>query len=280
MTEPQPLNNDTEHFAIVKANLDLAWEKVENGRKQETDGRKLWMEGTFDFINILHEERQRYPSDQAFGKRLTDIGYGENRITRQDRSALLNMALHPDATREVLEQTHRRSWRHIWEEEIQLGLPHVGQPAEGENAVADLPDGESTEEAPTADDNKPEALAVTRRPKRNGAQRQANRVQKPAGLRDVRGWHNQKVTTVNGLTDEITKVMENWTPEQRKLLATVELTLLLEATKKLEKKVAELVDAVDTPLEEASDELKQQGRVVVTPAPKRTRHASGQQPEA
>src|SRR5262249_17231401 len=51
---------------------------------------------------------------------------GETRIKRHDRSALLNMAQHLNVTRNVLEQTHRRSWRLIWEEEIQPGCPAMG----------------------------------------------------------------------------------------------------------------------------------------------------------
>jgi hypothetical protein len=256
----------SEPLAIVKSNLDLAWVKIQNGLQQEAEGHKLWIEGTLELINILDDARQRYPSDQEFGKRLTDIGYGENRITRNDRSALLNMAEYPDLTREVLEQTYRRSWRLIWEEEIQPRLHNAGQPA----------DGGSPEEAPAepADDNA-EAPAVTRRPKKIGAKREANGVQKPEGLRDMRGWLNNQVKLVNGVTDEVNKVIANCTPEQRDLLATLELTLLLDASQKLTEKAAELVDRVDTPLENATDALMQQdSRVVVTPAPKRARRAS------
>src|SRR6516225_2667888 len=124
----QPTATPANDFAIVKSNLDLAWEKVQSAIRQEAEGRKLWIEGTLELINILDDARNRLGSDQAFGTWLTDNGYDENLITRHDRSALLNMALDLNLTREVLEQTHRRSWRHIWEEEVQPRLPHAGQP--------------------------------------------------------------------------------------------------------------------------------------------------------
>src|SRR6516162_8383217 len=114
----QPTATPANDFAIVKSKLDLALVKIQNALQQEAEGRKLWIEGTLELINILDDARKRLGSDQAFGKWLTDNGYGD-RITRNDRRALLNMAEHPQHTREVLNQTHRRSWRLIWEEEIQ-----------------------------------------------------------------------------------------------------------------------------------------------------------------
>jgi hypothetical protein len=115
----------------LKSRLDLAWEKIESGSLQERVGRNLWVEGTVDVICVLHEARLRLASDKEFGKWLADSGYGEHRISRQDRAALLNMAINLDVTRRVLWETRRRSYRHIWTEEIQPRLPrlpHVGQP--------------------------------------------------------------------------------------------------------------------------------------------------------
>jgi hypothetical protein len=132
----------------VKNNLDLAWGKIQNGLQQEAQGYKLWIEGTLELINIPHDARQCHASDQAFGKRLTDSGYGENRIKRHERSALLNMAEHPDLTRKVLEQTHSRSWQLIWRDEIRPRLPNARQPTDGE-----------------------EPEAATRRSKKNGAKK-------------------------------------------------------------------------------------------------------------
>jgi hypothetical protein len=122
----------------LKNKLDLAWEKIESGRQQEDEGRKQRIEGTLELAKILLDLRLRFPADREFGERLTKNGYGENRISRQDRAALINMAEHPDLAREVLEQTHRQSYRLIWEEEIQpelekRRLPSAGQPALSEN---------------------------------------------------------------------------------------------------------------------------------------------------
>jgi hypothetical protein len=74
-----PTNIDPERFAIVKSNLDLAWGKIQNALQQEAEGRKLWIEGTLELINILDDARKRLGSDQAFGTWLTDNGYGEYR---------------------------------------------------------------------------------------------------------------------------------------------------------------------------------------------------------
>src|SRR5262245_6395574 len=97
---------DTSALTNIKSKLDLAWVKIQNALQQEAEGRKLWIEGTLELINILDDARKRLGSDQAFGTWLTDNGYGETRITRQDRSALLNMAEHLNVTREVLKETH------------------------------------------------------------------------------------------------------------------------------------------------------------------------------
>lgn len=235
--------NSRAPLAIVKSELDLAWGKIQKGLQQEDEGHKLWIEGTLELINILDDARKRFGSDQAFGTWLTDNGFGENRITRHDRSALLNMAEHPDLTREVLEQTHRRSWRLIWEEEIQPRLPSGGQPAE----------------APTD----------TRRPKRNGA----NRVQKPEALKNIEGWYREQViAAVNAVINELNKTMEKCDPELRKQLAVLDPNLLLDASQNLQKKAAEFAEWVDTPLIQAADVLEQKSsRVVVT---KRARRAS------
>jgi hypothetical protein len=98
--------------------------------------------------------------------------------------------------------------------------------------------------------------------------------QEPEWARDTRGWLNKQVVAINAVTDEVNKVMENCTSEQRRLLADLDPTLLLDASQSLEKKAAKFFDWVNTPLEEAANALIQQGRVVTTPAPKRRRRAS------
>ena len=247
----QPTATPANDFAIVKSNLDLAWEKVQSAIRQEAEGRKLWIEGTLELINILDGARKRLGSDQAFGKWLTENDYGENRITRHDRAALLNMAEHLEDTRKVLEQTHRRSWRLIWEEEIQPGLPNAGQPKGGG-----------------------EPKASTRRSKKKGAKREANGEQKPEGLRDMRGWLNQQVAAVNAVIDEVNKVMTNCTREQHSLLNELEPDLLLEAFQNGVKKSSKFKNWVSLPWKEAAAELI--SRVKRTFA----RRTPEQQPEA
>lgn len=151
---------DEERLTTVKSDLDAAWVKIQNGLQLLAEGRKLWIEGTLELINILNDARNRLGSDQAFGTWLSDNGYGEDCIKRHNRSALLNMALDLDVTREVLEQTRRTSWQLIWREEIQPRLPSPRQPADAdgpEDTDGEAPDGqpeapndEGPEEAPTA----------------------------------------------------------------------------------------------------------------------------------
>jgi hypothetical protein len=74
------------------------------------------------------------------------------------------------------------------------------------------------------------------------------------------------------VTDELNKVMENSTPEQHDLLADLELGLLEEASQNHEKKVAEFIAWVRTPLEEPADVH----RTVITPAPKRAGRVANQ----
>jgi hypothetical protein len=89
----------------------------------------------------------------------------------------------------------------------------------------------------------------------------------PEWVRDTRGWFNKQVVALNAVTDELNKAMEKWTLKQRNQFASLELTLLLEAYQKGERKAAELIDRVDAPLEEAANKLTGEGRVNNTPAP-------------
>jgi hypothetical protein len=234
------LNIDPERLASDKANLDAAWTKITDGRQEEAEGHKLWIEGTLELINILHDACESAGNDQAFGRWLRETGYGE-RITHQDRAALLNMARDLQVTREVLQLTDRRSWRLIWEEEIRPRFTNAGQPAD--------------------------SAATTRRPKRGKG---ANGDPKPEWLRDNRKWFNNQVASVNAVIEELDKIMEDCNPEQHSLLASLEPTLLLDATQSLEKKAAEFVDWIDTPFEKAADA----SRSVVTSAPKPKRRTT------
>jgi hypothetical protein len=241
---------DQEEF---KSNLDRALEKVENGQQQEAEGRYHWVEGTLETINILHAGRQHHPSDQAFGKWLDKNGY-KNRIKRNDRQALQNMGKHPDLTREVLQQTHRRSWRLIWEEEIQPRLHSPVQPTDGEKPKVDI-----------------------RRPEKR---KRSKPKAKPEWSDDSRGWCTSLVERTNALTHELTTAMENCTtPEKHDdLRENTEPDLLLDAIQKLRAKVIQYKGFVNKSWDEATDELIREGRVIITPAPNRATEQS--QPEA
>jgi hypothetical protein len=238
----------------TKASIDLALGKVERGQKLEAEGRALWVEGTLELVNILHDARERLPADQDFGKWLTDSGFGEDRITRHQRTALLNMALYPDLAREVLEETNRQSWRLIWEKEFEPRLPTAGQPA-GDN--------QSQNNNSSQGNGKP----TTRRP------RQKRGKQKPDDKRDNTGWLNEQVTSINGVIDELNKQMERCSQEKHDELQTLDLHLLLEASEKLAEKTVEFKDWKEAPFGKAQP----QSRSEVTPAPKPKRRDTNNQ---
>jgi hypothetical protein len=232
--------------------LDLAWVKIQNGLQQEAEGHKLWMEGTLELINILDDARKHLDSDQEFGKWLTDNGYGEIRITRHDRSALLNMALDPNVTREVLAQTHRRSWRLIWEEEVKLKLPNVGQP----------PDAQKTEEAPT----------ISRRPKKAKGAKTVEQEQENEWSADNRKWGSEVEVVANNAI-RVAAFLKRCTPEKwRQLVLDVDPSLGARV-RSVSEAWRELADALDEPLEKEANTLIQESRVKTTPATRPSRPA-------
>jgi hypothetical protein len=230
----------------VKDNLDLAWVKIQNALQQEDEGRKLWIEGTLELINILDDARNRLGSDQEFGTWLTNNGYGENRITRHDRSALLNMARDLNVTRKVLEQTHRRSWRHIWEDEIQPRLPQVGQPPDPKGP--DAPDGKG-----------PEPEAPTRRPKKK------SKGAKPSWSGDLNRFSADALRIANEAI-ALQNTVRQCTPEALRKLQDEADTVLLEKLKQGSEALAFVRAQLDGPLEEEANKLLQTGRLKMTPA--------------
>jgi hypothetical protein len=248
----------------VKSNLDRAWEKIQNGLQQEAQGSDRWIEGTLELINILHDARERLASDQAFGSWLTKNGYGEDRLKRNDRQALQNMAQHPDLTREVLEQTHRRSWRLIWEEEIQPRLHNAVQPAGDESAEA-IP----TNNAEEADTRK----KPTRRPRKGNGTR--NTPPKDEWGKDLKNFLSDGLLIANALI-RIKKGICGSKPEKKAELRKKVTTAWLEPMEQGSKAYAWICDWANGMLDEEADKLIQEGRVVETPT-----HASKQvQPEA
>jgi hypothetical protein len=110
--------------------LDQAWADVQSGLEQEDQGHKRWIKGTLALIQILDNGR-RNRNHIEFSRWLNEMGYGVDRISRPDRQALLNMAINPTITREVLEQTTRRSWIYIWSEEVRPRVHYVMQEERG-----------------------------------------------------------------------------------------------------------------------------------------------------
>jgi len=234
---------------IVKSKLELAWGKIEKGLAQEAEGRKLWVDGTIELITILHDARERFPVDQEFGKWLTDNGLGEDRITRHQRTALLNMALHPDLAREVLEETNRVSWEQIWIHQIQPRLPGTRQPPDGEEAPDEKP-----EQAP----------ATTRRPKTaKSAKQKAEEARENEWDTDNRQWERDFDRVANDAM-RVAAFIERCKPDQfRRLVQTIEPSGA--RARQVSEKWAELADRLDGQLGEEPDAPKPKGRVKATP---------------
>jgi hypothetical protein len=180
--------------------------------------------------------------------------------THRDRIQIVtnNPIIGVRAARELMRQWHEEQ----------------GTTTQGEQSAENKDD--DTEPTPGATTSTP---ATAKGAKARGEKKEASGERKPEWLRNIEGWFNNQVAAVNAVTNELNKIMEDCKPEQRSLLGTLEPTLLLDASQSLEKKSAEFVDWVDTPLEKAADALS--SRAVVTPSPKRSRRASKPvQPEA
>jgi hypothetical protein len=250
---------DTSALTDIKSNLDLTWVKIQDALQQEAEGRKLWVEGTLELISILDDARNRLGSDKAFGTWLTDNGYGEDRITRHDRSALLNMARHLNVTREVLKQTHRRSWRLIWEEEIQPQLPTAGQP----------PDGESNEANPA--NNSEGEKKPTRRPRKGNGKKKP----KEEWGKDLKDFMADGLLAANALV-RIKNAIDGCEAEKKAELLKKVTSEWADKIDEGRKASAWICDWANELQEEEADALIQQGRVVRTPA----RASKQVQPEA
>jgi hypothetical protein len=265
-TAPTDVTNTD--LVTVKRNLDVALTKIESGRINEEQGKKQWIEGTLELIAGLDDGRNRFSSDQTFGKWLDENGY-DDRITRHDRSALLNMAKHPDITREVLEQTHSRSWQLIWRDEIQPRLPNARQPADGENSEADPTNnpkqsGEALTNNPeqSANDPKPEATTKrTRRPRRGTGTKKP----KTEWGKDLNDFMSDSLLAANAFVRIKNSILESPPEKKAELLKKV----TPEWSDKIElgsKAGAWIRDWGNGSLEEAADVLIQKDRVVRTPA--------------
>jgi hypothetical protein len=219
------------------------------------------------------------PVARAFpktGARPRFLSSGQVLQTHRDRIAIVT------ANPNISKAEAREIMRKFRAEQAGTATPAAeAEQTEEDDELIENEDGENTEPTATTqeDDTEPTPGATTSTPaKVKGAKKTANKEQEPNSLRDIRGWFNNQVERVNAVIDELNKVMENCTPEQHDLLATLEPTLLLEAFRKGTAKSFKFVDWVDTPLEKAADKLIGEGRVRITPA--RRRASQSVQPEA
>jgi hypothetical protein len=175
--------------------LALAWAKVQSGLKQEEGGRQLWLEGTYELMQNFDKERLAHESDIEFGHWCDQNGPP---ISRHDRAALINMALYPETTREILEQTHCRSYDYIWKKFIQphpnvakLRLPRTRQPP--------VIDNEPTTENPVV-------TKSTRRPKKTKAE-QIREYNEATGFKIVK-FSVRKAKPIGRMPDDIKEQYE------------------------------------------------------------------------
>jgi hypothetical protein len=90
--------------------------------KRLTAASDEWIEATLAYAQLLVTARQAQPSNQAFNQWL--VANDLDDVSKDDRAALLNIAAHPDLFRDVA-LSERRSWQHVWRDEMQPRLRHV-----------------------------------------------------------------------------------------------------------------------------------------------------------
>jgi hypothetical protein len=162
------------------------------------------------------------------------------------------MALDLNVTRKVLEQTDRRSWRLIWEKEIQpllkSQLPTAGQPAEGEQP----------EETPNP--------TRTRRPKETkGAKQRAEEAQENEWSTDNRQWERDFDRVANEAMRVAAFIERSTAGAFRRLVQTIEPSSGARA-RQVGEAWLKLADCLDEPSDQEAGTLIQKGRVKVTPA--------------
>jgi hypothetical protein len=109
-----------------KVILDGLADRIRVAFVRTEQGRAEWIEGTLELAAALAEARARFPSDLAFSHWLVDNEL--EHIGKNDRGALINIAIHTEISRRLLQETQRFSWRLIWEEEIKGQVPNAGKP--------------------------------------------------------------------------------------------------------------------------------------------------------
>jgi hypothetical protein len=101
--------------------LDEAWALRQLGHDD-------WAEGTIKLSIVLLEIRERFPSNKIFAAHLEMEGYGEHRISRKDRNAMVLMAQYPAISWPILRRTESYSEQLIWRDEIRPHTDRYRQP--------------------------------------------------------------------------------------------------------------------------------------------------------
>lgn len=146
MSERDNIINLPTAMNVLADRIRVAYGRTERGRRE-------WIEGTLELAAALLEARGQFKADRQFAHWIVDAGLED--ISHQDRAALISMADDLAATRRMLEETKRLSWRYIWEEEMKPWFTQAGKPT--------LPP-QNPEKLPLIPDLAPEAPAETTAP--------------------------------------------------------------------------------------------------------------------
>ena len=110
-----------------------AWQLTQNGRND-------WREGSLELAIKLAKARA-VRNDRELGAWLGENGLGGNVLSKEDRSALIEMGAEPERFRLILEKTDRWSWQHIYrkEWEVRQVTNQVVQPEVANAAIPNAP---------------------------------------------------------------------------------------------------------------------------------------------
>jgi uncharacterized coiled-coil protein SlyX len=89
--------------------LNAAAESIRNGLERMRDGLKTHIEGVLQTAAELSKARTLFKADKSFGDWCRDNGFGEDRLNKNDRAALIDFGKDIDRARQVLERTERKS---------------------------------------------------------------------------------------------------------------------------------------------------------------------------
>lgn len=123
----------------LPTSLERVGRRIDNAWRRIGAGEHEWIEGSLELAQALDEGRKLFQANQAFGQWLVENNH--DHVNKDDRAALIGLASDLVLAREVLTQTDRRSYQHIWAE-VKSRFLHVkktdkpmrGRPGEPRNA--------------------------------------------------------------------------------------------------------------------------------------------------